>query len=121
MSRRRPTQAERDALQVWFELADQEAGAPMPQHIVDLARAICRLALARGLPAKQAAAHAATLAGLTGRAIADFRAEQDALLTEMAYEFHRSQPKPEKSTFVAATITRDVSARQVYKRLKRVR
>jgi hypothetical protein len=120
-NRRQPTKAERDALRVWFELASAKAGDPIPEHVADIARGICRLALSRSIPAKQAAVQAAAVAGLTGRAIADFRAEQSALLTEMAYAFNRSQPNSDKSVFVAGSITNEVGSRQVYKRLKRLR
>jgi hypothetical protein len=119
-SRRQPTKAEQTALRAWIELARAAPGDPIPEDVAAIAREITRLALSRSIPAKQAAAQAATAAGITGRAVADFRAEQLALLTEMAQGFNRSQPNPDKSEVVAGGIS-DRSARQVYRRLKRSR
>lgn len=118
MSRRQPPKAERDALRLWLDLC--EPGAPIPEHVAEIAREIRRLALSRKVPAKEAAVQAAAVAGLTGRAIADFRAEQRAIWTKMFYLSNRSQQVPDKSTVAAGSIT-DVGERQVYRRLKRSR
>jgi hypothetical protein len=123
-NRRQPPKAERDALRTWIELARTAPGAPIPGHIAEelrgIAREIRQLALPWGspIPAKSAAAIAAATAGLTGRAIADFRAEQRALWTRGLFEANRHLPKPAKSTVVAGEVMSSVGERQVYKRIR---
>jgi hypothetical protein len=122
-NRRRPTERERSALDAWIELAKTSRGDPIDEDVLDglrfIAREIARLTFRTcPIPAKRAAELAAQLAGLTGRAIADHRAEQEAHITTMVFEFNRSQPNPDKSTTVAGAAA-EVGERQVYRRRRR--
>jgi hypothetical protein len=124
-SRRQPAARERSALDAWVALAKTSRSDPIDEDVLDGLRYIAQqierlLVTSCSVPAKQAAVLAAQAAGLTGRAIADFRAEQRAMLTTMAFEFNRAQPNPIKSTSVAGEIA-DVGERQVYKRRNRLR
>jgi hypothetical protein len=127
-NRRRPPKTERDALNVWLELArSADSGTPIPEHVAEelrsTAREIRRLASpwdSAAVAAKAAAAQAAAVAGLTGRAIADFRADQRALWTRGLFEAARHLPDaPRKSAIVAGEIMSSVGERQVYKRIRR--
>jgi hypothetical protein len=123
-SKKQPTPGERSALHTWLALAASKPGESVDQAILDelrrMARIITRLALERA-PAKQAAATAAHVAGLSGRAFAALRAEQDALRTAAAFEFNRGQPRRDKASYLADTISAERGARQVYRQLKRSR
>ena len=74
----------------WLELAQTPADRPIPEHVDAYLRSIAQriawLAARRcPVPAKKAAAQAARVAGLTGRAIDRHRAEQDAIWTSMLF------------------------------------
>jgi hypothetical protein len=125
MNRREPTTDERTALQAWIAIAETRPGDALPEFAVNLVREIAavvrRLAMSGcKVPAKAAAAQAAAAAGLTGRAIADFRADQRALLTSMCFEFNQHQPGFGKVEYEAQVVS-SVSSRQVFRRLKRTR
>jgi hypothetical protein len=126
MNRRQPTADERTALRAWIAIAETGPGEPLPEAALNLLREVAvmvhRLAMSEcKVPAKKAATQAAGAAGLTGRAIADFRAEQSALLTTLCLEFNRHQPGGFGKTEFVAEAVAEVSARQVFRRLKRTR
>ena len=87
-----------------------------------MARQIVRLASpfdSSSIPAKTAAKKAAAIAGLSGRAIAEFRSDQEALWTRGLFEAVRHLPgRPKKSTDVASEIMSSIGSRQVYKRIR---
>jgi hypothetical protein len=126
MSRKEPTEAERAALRAWIAMAETRPGEALPNSAVsmllEIAKTVHRLATPdSGVRAKRAAEAAAFAAGLTGRAIADFRAEQCALLTTMCLEFNRHQPGGIGKTEHVAKDVSNVSGRQVFRRLARSR
>jgi hypothetical protein len=126
MARRKTTAAERAALQAWIDVAQAKAGEPLPDAaftlLRDLAAAVARLAMS-AVPPTKAAKHAATLAGLTGVAIADFRREQKDLLTTMCLDFNKYSEHRvglgKVEHHIAANVS-DVSARQAFRRRQRV-
>jgi hypothetical protein len=125
MARRQIKKAERDALRAWIEIAKTRPGEPLPEQAIETLREVASVVAAltmSGVPPTRAAKIAATWAGLTGVAIADFRSEQDDLRTTMGLMFnthseHRTASKVEHGI---ADVVSDRSARQVFRRRARV-
>jgi hypothetical protein len=136
MARRQVQDAERAALRAWIEIAKTRPGEPLPDQAIDTLREVAAVVSAltmSALPSTKAAKAAATWAGLTGVAIADFRSEQDDLRTAACLMFNtHSEYRTPRDKVVSGPVlgnhadrgiadkVSDVSARQAFRRRARV-
>ncbi len=125
MARRQVKGAERAALRAWIDIGKIRLGEPLPEQAIGTLREVAAVVSAltmSGIPSTKAAKAAATVAGLTGVAIADFRSEQDDLRTAMCLEFNKHSkyrtPRDKVEDGIADTVS-DVSARQALRRRAR--
>lgn len=83
-------------LKQWLALARIKPNKPLPpelrEELASFAAEVQRLALSRRTKPEKAAAHAAKIAGLTGKEIGDFREKQRAIYATMLAEFNIHQP-----------------------------
>lgn len=124
MARRQVKDAERAALRAWIEIAKTRPGEPLPDQAIDTLRDVAAVVSAltmSAVPSTKAAKAAATWAGLTGVAIADFRSEQDDLRTTACLMFNtHSKYRTGKVEHGIADTVSDKSARQAFRRRARV-